>query len=135
MRIVHETDWHAERVRQKAIRLLRYLPERNIVRRKRILGRGKVLSPIPFNVLEGIGVALRSDLIRGFVFRVGMVPVIMGWSLGSICVRIGIWILMLMRKIWAKIMDELDDDDSVGFDDDSEADSDDGLNSLDRLQG
>lgn len=110
MKMVKETDWHAERVRQKAVRLLRYLPNRKTMRRKRLFGRGKVLSSMPFNMLEALGIGFRLRWIRAFSLYFGMVPIVVGWSLGLGCIHLGLFIWGWMRKIGAKLIDEVDDE-------------------------
>lgn len=110
MKIVKDTDWHAERVRRKAIQLLRYLPERKTVRKKRLLGRGKVVSSMPFNVIEGIGVIFRLHWLSLFAVYLGMVPIAVCWSLGLVCGKIGLRIWALMGKVGLKIMDEVEDE-------------------------
>ena len=122
MKIVKETDWHAERVRTKAVQLLRYLPVRKNVRKKRLLGRGKVISLMPFNVIEGIGIIFRLHWLSSFAVYLGMVPIVVGWSLALVCVKIGSRIWAWMGKVGGKIMDEVEDegelDQDVGSEDD-----------------
>lgn len=110
MKIVKDTDWHAERVRRKAIQLLRYLPERKTVRKKRLLGRGKVVSSMPFNIIEGIGIIFRLHWLSLFAIYLGMVPIAVGWSLGLVCIKIGLRIWALMGRVGGKIMDEVEDE-------------------------
>ena len=128
MKIVKDTDWHAERVRTKAIQLLRYLPVRKTVRKKRLLGRGKVISLMPFNVIEGIGVVFRLHWLSSFAVYLGMVPIIVGWSLGLVCVKIGFRIWTWMGKVGGKIMDEVEDEGELEQDD-----SEDDMNESTRL--
>jgi hypothetical protein len=122
MKFVKETDWHAERVRTKAVQLLRYLPVRKNVRKKRLLGRGKVISLMPFNVIEGIGIIFRLHWLSSFAVYLGMVPLVVGWSLALVCVKIGSLIWAWMGKVGGKIMDEVEDegelDRDVGSEDD-----------------
>ena len=110
MRIVKETDWHAERVRCKAIQLLRYLPTRQNVRRKRLLGRGKVISSMPFNIFEGIGLVLRIRWVSDFAVYFGVGLVILGWSLGLVAVSLGRKFWSWLRKVATKIVDEFEDE-------------------------
>lgn len=121
MRIVHETDWDVERVRWKALRLLRYTSVEKKVEKKKLLGRGKVLSTMPFNVFECIGVLLRSKRLRWIAVYGSMALVVLVWSLGLGCIYLG-------RKAWGwsvkfgvKLMDEVEDD-SMTEDADSEED-------------
>lgn len=108
MRVARETDWHAERVRLKAIKLLRYLPSRRPIRRKRLLGRGKVVSAMPFNILEGIGVVFRIYWLRDVAIYLGMLPIILEWSLESIARTILFFIWGWMRKLGGCILDEIE---------------------------
>lgn len=124
MRIVKDTDWHAERVRRKAIQLLRYLPVRKVVRKKRFLGRGKVVSLMPFNVIEGIGIIFRLHWLSSFAVYLGMGPIVIGWSLGVVCVKIGLRIWVLMGKFGRKIMDAVEDEGELEQDVNSEDDID-----------
>ena len=110
MKVVKETDWHAENVRGKAVRLLRYLAVRKTVRKKRLVGRGKVMSSMPFNVLEGIGIIFRIRWLSKFTFYLGMVPIVFGWGLGLACIKIGVRIWVWMGKVRAKIIDEVEED-------------------------
>lgn len=123
MKIVKETDWHAERVRRKAVDLLRYLPSRKaVVRRKRLLARGKVLSSMPFNVLEGIGVVFRMRRLSMYVFYLGMIPIVLGWSLGLVCGKVGLRIWGWMGKVGERILDEVYDETEDDADIDSQND-------------
>lgn len=127
MRIVRETDWHVERVRCKAIRLLRYIQTEKRVKRKRLLGRGKVVSGMPFNVIEWVGVVLRLEQVRWFSVYASMVLVVLGWSLALGCIRLGKKIRDWLQRVGGKIVDE--------FDEDSEGDgeNEDGVNETTRL--
>ena len=129
MKIVKETDWNAERVRMKAIRLLKYLPNHKIVRKKKVLGRGKVLSSMPFNVLEVIGIVFRVNWLSMFGFYLGMAPIVVGWSLGVVCVDVGLHICAWMVKIERMVMDEVYDE----IEDGEDMDSEDGLDDSTRL--
>ena len=131
MKVVRETDWHAERVRWKATRLLRYLKNEKGVRKKRLLGRGKVLSAMPFNVLESIGVIFRLRWLRELGVYLGMFPVVITWSLGFGCFQCGYFLWIWIRRIGDKILDEAEDEVVVETDVDSEGD----LNETSRLLG
>jgi hypothetical protein len=131
LRVARETDWHVERVRRKAVQLLRYLPNRNPIplKRKRLLGRGKVISSMPFNVFEGIGIAVRMTWLSRFFLYLGMLLIVLGWGLGFVCVKVGLLVWMWIRRIGEKIVDEVDDD--VGTE--TEVDSEDDLDESTRL--
>lgn len=105
-----ETDWHAERVRYKAVRLLRYLPSGKNVRRKRLLGRGKVSSTMPFNVFEGVGIVLRIRWLRDLAMYLGMFPVVLVWSLGLGIIDFGRRFWIWLGKFGKKFVDEIDED-------------------------
>jgi hypothetical protein len=120
MRIVTETDWHAERVRGKAVRLLRYLPARKNIRRKRLLGRGKVSSTMPFTVFEGIGIVLRIRWLRDFAVYFGMFPVVLIWSLGLGIIAFGRRFWIWLGKFGKTIVDEIEEDDSDAEEEESE---------------
>jgi len=122
MKVVQESDWHAERMRWKAVRLLRYLRDEKQVRRRRLLGRGKVLSAMPFNVLDGIGVILRLRWLCGLAVYLSMVPVLLGWSLGLGVYKCGCWIWICIKKVGDTILDEVEDEVAVETDVDSEGD-------------
>ena len=110
MKLIVETDWHAERVRHKAVRLLRYAPVDRPVRRKRLLGRKKVLTVMPFNVIEGVAIIFRVRWLRSIVVCISMIPVVVTWSLGLGCFyligRFGIFV----QDIGKRIADEEDDE-------------------------
>ena len=108
MRVVRETDWHVERVRLKAIQLLRYLPSRRVIRRKRLLGRGKVVSAMPFNILEGIGVIFRLVWLRDIAIYLGMFPIILGWILGSMLHMVVYFIWGWIQKVGGRLVDEVE---------------------------
>ena len=124
MKAIKETDWHVERVQQKAVWLLRYLPRRDgVVKRKRLLGRGKVMSSMPFNILEGIGIVFRLRLFSAFILRLQMLPIVVGWSLGYLSVILGLYVWEWLLKMVGKLVDELEDDDlDIETDIDSEED-------------
>ena len=120
MKVVMETDWPAERMRWKAVRLLRYLRDEKPVRKTRLLGRGKVLSTMPFNVFECIGVKFRLRWLRDLAVYLEMVPILTGWSLGIGCYNCGYFLWIWIRKVGDKILDEVEDDVAVETDVDSE---------------
>jgi hypothetical protein len=129
MKVVNETDWHVDRVRGKAIRLLRYLPQRTSVKKRKILGRGKVVTPMPVNVFEGIGIVLRWRWVSLIVLYVWMFPLIVAWSLFLVSMKIGFWVNKGVRYLSSKIVDDVDDEDLV----DSNVDSDDDVGETSRL--
>ena len=119
MKVVQETDWHAERVRGNAVRLLRYLSNEKPVRKKRLFGRGKVLSPMPFNVLEWVGVLSRLRWLRGLAVCSSMLPIVIVWSLGFACFQVGYFLWIWINKIGERILDDVEDDVAVETDVDS----------------
>ena len=120
IKVVQETDWAGERMRWKAVRLLRYLRDEKPVRKKRLLGRGKVLSAMPFNILECIGVIFRLRWLRDLVVYLGMVPILIGWSLGIGCYNCGYFLWIWIGKLGDKILDEVEEEVAVETDADSE---------------
>ena len=120
MKVVQETDWPAERMRWKAVRLLRCLRDKKPVRKMRLLGRGKVLSAMPFNILEWIGAKFRLRWLRDLAVYLGMIPILIGWSLGIGCYKCGCFLWIWIGKVGDKILDELEDETAVETDVDSE---------------
>lgn len=116
MKLIVETDWQAERVRGKAIRLLRHAPVTISVQRKRLLGKGKVLSSAPFNVFEGSGILFRLRWLRNAAMYLFALPVVLGWSLALGVIYLFQYLYIGLRMVGAKIMDEEEDevDDSDG---------------------
>ena len=110
MKIVHETDWDVERVRWKAVRLVRYTSVEKKVEKKKLLGRGKVLSAMPFNVFECIGVLLRSKKLRWIAVYSSMALVVLVWSLVLGCIYLGLMVWGWCVKFGVKLMDEVEDD-------------------------
>lgn len=110
LKVVLETDWHVEAVRARAAKLLRYAPVEKSFRRKRLLGRGKVISSMPFNVFEGIGIVFRIRWLRDVAVYLSLLPVVLGWSLVWGCIYMGLRIGKWMSFIAGKVMDEEDEE-------------------------
>jgi hypothetical protein len=113
MKVIVETDWEAERMREKASRLLRYAPVIKVVQRKRLLGRGKVLSSMPFNVFEGVGIIFRLKWLRKITVYLFAVPVVFGWTIGLVCIYLFRRICAFFNLVGEKIMDQEEDDDEM----------------------
>ena len=109
MRVVRETDWNAERVRWKAMRVLRYLPEKKKVVKRGMLGREKVMSAIPFNVFEAIGIAFRMRWLSTIAFAVGMAPTVLAWTGARALWRVGAVIARWFGSAGGFIFDEVED--------------------------
>ena len=110
LRVARETDWTVERVRWKAVRLLRYItPRAQKIKKKRVLGRGKVVSGMPFNVFEGVGVGIRVHWLRWGAVYGSMVLVVLGWSLGLWGFYLLKWGGEWGRKAGGKIVDEVEE--------------------------
>ena len=122
MKVVQETDWHAERMRWKAVQLLRCLRDEKPVRKKRLLGRGKVLAAMPFNVFDGIGVMFRLRWLRDLVVYFSMFPIVVGWSLGLGFYKCGFSVWIWMKTVGDKILDEVEDEVAVETDGESDGD-------------
>ena len=127
MRIVRETDWDVERVRWKAVRLLRYTQCEQKVKRRRLLGSGKVISGMPFNVFEWVGIVSRTGRLRWLAVYVSMALVVLGWSLGLGCVYLGRRVWEWVGTVGRKIIDEVEGES------DEEPDSEDGVSETARL--
>jgi hypothetical protein len=123
MKIVQETDWHLERVRNKAVRLLRYQPMTHvIIKRKGVLGRGKVLSSMPFNVIETIGVVCRVRGIKFFALYLGMAVIVFGWGVVMGVVIVGYHAWRAISRWASRLLDEFEE--PVFMDVDSEEEQD-----------
>jgi len=109
MRVVKETDWNAERVRWKAQRLLRYLPEKKNVVRRGMLGRQKVMSAIPFNVFEAIGIAFRMRWLSTIAFNVGMAPTVLAWTGARVLWKVSGLIARWFKRAGGFIFDDVED--------------------------
>jgi hypothetical protein len=110
MRVVHETDWDAERIRWKMLRLLKFLPDRKCVVKRGIFGRGKVLAAMPFNVIEGFGWAFRSRYLIIIPFYVGIAPTVLAWTVGRAVWSLEKVVRCLMRKTGGFLFDEWDNE-------------------------
>jgi hypothetical protein len=131
MKTIKETDWHVERVREKAVRLLRYLPRRQgTIKRRRLLGSGRVMSSMPFSILEGLAIIFRLPLFRAFIVRLWMLPVVLVWSLGYAVLNTGLHIWGWIGNMAAKVVDEMEGDE---LDMEVEVDSDEDVNESTRL--
>jgi hypothetical protein len=108
MRVVQETDWDAERVRWKMLRLLKFLPDKKRVVKRGIFGRGKVQAAMPFNVIEGFGWAIRCHYFIIIPFYLGIAPTVLAWTVGRGVLRIGRVVRCLMGKIGGFLFDEWD---------------------------
>jgi hypothetical protein len=113
MRIVKETDWDAERVRWKALRLLKFLPGRRKVVKRGMFGRGNVLSSMPFNVIERFGWAIRCHLLIVIPFYVGITPTLLAWTVGRGVERVVEFVRAWMRTAGDNLFDKWDIDDLV----------------------
>ena len=108
MRVVQGTDWDAERVRWKMIRLLKFLPDRSRVVKRGLFGRGKVLAAMPFNVIEGFGWAFRSRYLIIIPFYLGIAPTVLAWTVGRGVWRIGGTVQGWMKRAGGSLFDEWD---------------------------
>ena len=75
---------------------------------------------MPFNVLECIVVIFRLWWLGDLVLYLGMVPILIGWSLGIGCYNCGYFLWIWIGKLWDKILDEVEEEVAVETDADSE---------------
>jgi hypothetical protein len=104
--VILDTDWQVDYVRWKARRLIQYTAPRKVVRKKRLLGRGRVLSSMPFNVVECMGVVSRMSWMRNVAFYISVFNVVFVWNIAVGVVALICWIRRCVRYLGSKVIDE-----------------------------